>query len=245
MCVSIPEIKRILSLDEEVSPLETPRLNGALHIDLMTQHFAAIQSKMYTQVVHAARAAGRELEPDLHLLRWSSSWGEKKTLSDFMLSDSSVPSQRNYELLLFSVCVPLPLTCLRCLRRCICVIKYSASNKTVTVFHVSRKHTPAHTRFSIERVGASCQPPHIRLNTFLRCQFHSGDVKNSCHKVKTFWIKLNPAPLRNWMKMNVWLIWSSQHVFPHSQRAGWRRCTLHGGWHRVVDKNEEECVASA
>lgn len=66
ICVSIPEIKQILSLDEEVSPLETTRLNGVLHIDLMTQHFAAPQSKTYTHVLHTWRTAGRDLEPDLN-----------------------------------------------------------------------------------------------------------------------------------------------------------------------------------
>lgn len=35
--VSIPEIKRIQSLDEEVSPLNEPlRVNGGFYIDLMT-----------------------------------------------------------------------------------------------------------------------------------------------------------------------------------------------------------------
>lgn len=69
ICVSTPEIKRIWSLDEEVSPLnETLRLNGALHIDLMTQHLAAPQSKMYTHVVHTLCTGGREPELDLNSL---------------------------------------------------------------------------------------------------------------------------------------------------------------------------------
>lgn len=72
ICVSIPEIKQIRSLDEEVSPLnETLRLNGAPNIDLMTQHLAAPRAKTYTRVVPTSHTAARELEPDLHLLSLS------------------------------------------------------------------------------------------------------------------------------------------------------------------------------
>lgn len=74
ICVSIPEIKGIWSLDKEVSPLnETPRLNGALHIDLLTQHLAALRSETYTHALHTSHVAGRELEPDLNSLSLSSS----------------------------------------------------------------------------------------------------------------------------------------------------------------------------
>lgn len=71
-------------------------------------------------------------------------------IGDFILSDNTVPSRTNNKLILFSVCVPFPLSRLR---RCICVIKYLDSNETVTVFGVSKKqkqHTLAHARFPFE-----------------------------------------------------------------------------------------------
>lgn len=91
--VSTPEIKRIQSLDGEVSPLKETQSKRRLSYRFNDTRRLVRRAKTSAHV-RTTRTAGRELEPDLNSLRLSSSRGGEKA-SAILYSDSSLPSRTN------------------------------------------------------------------------------------------------------------------------------------------------------